>query len=167
MIAQGWFCGSLPKGKVPSGSQSVQALRATRALRPPQNGLAWRDCDRHGAMRMHCTFECGCATVAESWFSLEAGRRVRAGAAVRFTHANAVRVAGLDRIIFCFSAASRQEKRAGLTVCCSQSAETISISAKPPFPSSDSLSVYDFVLKRPIPKARSPVARTTAPTYAR
>ena len=48
VIAQGWFCNSWRrvcesesrKDKLPNGSQSVKALWATRALRPPQRTVS-------------------------------------------------------------------------------------------------------------------------------
>jgi hypothetical protein len=81
----------------------VQALWATRAVRPPQNGSAWRDCNRQA--RSDATALSGVLRRRSSQpvVQWDAGRerepRLRR-AAVRIHAANAVRVAGPDRIFF-------------------------------------------------------------------
>jgi len=89
VIAQGWFCSSCLRAFA-EGSQSVKALWATRALRPPQKRSRMARLQPVGAIRMQLHFGVEAPLLHESRLSgsvakrfQKAGRRARAGATVK------------------------------------------------------------------------------------
>jgi hypothetical protein len=114
VIAQGWFCGSCLRSCVSrderhaaEGSQSVKALWATRALRPPQKRSRMARLRPVGAIRMQLHFGADAPLLHESRLAGSVAKRFQKAAGERGLGqpwnsriANAVRVAGPDRISF-------------------------------------------------------------------